>query len=170
MTEEELAALKAEAEQAQEYRDRWLRLQAEFENTRKRLQKEQAEFYARASQRVLTELLTVVDDFDRALAAASNDSNPEHLREGIAMIHRRLTGFLKAHGVEPIASTGQPFDPDRHEAVEHVATADHPQNTVVEELRKGYTLHGWVIRPASVKVAVSKSVPGANSEKVPGTI
>lgn len=152
LTPEEYAALKEQAQRAQDYWDRLLRLQAEFENTRKRMRQEQLEHERRAAERLLAELLGIVDDFERALAAAGED--PGHFRTGVEMIYRHLVDLLKAHGVEPIRAVGEPFDPAQHEAVAHCETADHPEATVVEELRKGYLMHGRVLRPASVKVAV----------------
>lgn len=177
------AELTQRATQAQEFWDRLLRLQAEFDNARKRMRKEQMEFERRANERVLGELLGIVDDFERALAATegagvvhpplaaaategTEGADPSHLKTGMKMIYRRLAALLKAHGVEPIATTGHPFDPTRHEAVAHVATTEHPAEktgggaTVIEELRKGYTLHGRVMRPATVKVAVKKAADG----------
>ena len=152
--EEDYAALRQKAAQAQEYWDRLLRLQAEFDNTRKRMRKEQLEFERRANERLVGELLGIVDDFERALMAPVQEADHSHFRAGIEMIAQRLQELLKAYGVEVIAAVGQPFDPARHEAVAHVATADSPEAMVIEELRKGYTFHGRVLRPATVKVAV----------------
>lgn len=157
LTAEQLTQLKAQAREAEQYRDRWLRLQAEFENTRKRMRRERLEFEARAAERVLTDLLGMVDDFERAVAAASADMDPDHLKTGIRMVYQRSLDLLKAHGVEPMDAVGQPFDPGRHEAVGQVETTDQPEATVVEELRKGYVLHGRVIRPATVRVAIRKA-------------
>lgn len=144
---------------ADDYQDRWLRLQAEFDNARKRFAREQRELEERAGERVLTGLLEIVDDFERALAAAAGDSDPEHLRAGLAMIHRRMLEFLKTHGVEPIDAVGHPFDPTRHEAVTQRAPGQEPEGKVapaslhvVEELRKGYVYRGRVLRPATVVV------------------
>jgi len=82
------------------------------------------------------------------------------VRAGLEMIYQRMLGLLKAHGVEVIEAVGQLFDPARHEAVAHVTTAEQPATTIVQELRKGYTLHGRVIRPAAVKVAVGPLADG----------
>lgn len=160
VTVEEYEALKQQARETDEYKDRWLRLQAEFDNARKRWARDQREFEERAGERVLTDFLGIADDFERALAAAAGDSDPEHLRAGLAMIHRRMLEFLKAHGVEPIEAVGQLFDPARHEAVAHVPAEGSPPTEagpagvlqVVEELRRGYLYRGRVIRPATVKV------------------
>ena len=137
---------------ADDYKDRWLRLQAEFDNARKRFAREQREFEERAGERVLTDVLEIVDDFERALVAAAGDSDPEHLRAGLAMIHRRMLEWLKTHGVEPIEAVGRPFDPARHEAVAHAPAEQPGVPQVAEELRRGYLYRGRVIRPATVKV------------------
>lgn len=162
VTVEEYEQLK---QQAQDYHDRWLRLQAEFDNTRKRMGREQREFEERAGERVLAAVLEIVDDFERALAATADDTDPAHVRAGLTMIHRRMLDFLKAQGVEPIDAVGQPFDPARHEAVagpgERAASGIElasrgppapPALVVAEELRKGYLYRGRVLRPATVKV------------------
>lgn len=135
---------------ADDYKDRWLRLQAEFDNARKRFVRERQELEERAGERVLADVLSIVDDFERALAAAAGDSDPEHLRAGLAMIHRRMLDWLKAHGVEPIAAVGRPFDPARHEAVAHAPSEQTTTPQVAEELRKGYLYRGRVMRPATV--------------------
>ena len=167
VTVEEYEALKQRAEQVDDYQDRWLRLQAEFDNARKRFTRESRELEERAGERVLTDLLGIVDDFERALAAAAGDSDPEHLRAGLTMIHRRMLEFLKTHGVEPIEAVGRPFDPARHEAVGHDASKLEPERDgpspaptgplrVAAELRKGYLYRGRVLRPATVTVAGSE--------------
>ncbi len=150
---EDLQALREQARRAQDYWDQLLRLQADFDNTRKRAARDRLEWERRAGERLLVEFLGVMDDFERALKAVEEDADPTYLRAGLKIVHRRLLDLLKAHGVEPMATVGQPFDPSQHEAVGHIETAEHPTETVVEELRKGYLLHGHVLRPATVKVA-----------------
>ena len=162
VTIEEYEHLKQQAQQAEQYQDQLLRLQAEFDNTRKRWLREQQEFERRAGDRVLAQFLEIVDDFERALAVAPQQAEAKDLRVGVEMIHLRIVDFLKGHGVEAFGAAGQPFDPGRHEAVEHVATPDHPESTVIEVLRKGYARAGRVIRPATVKVAVR---PSATAER-----
>lgn len=145
---------KREHAEVEEYRERLLRLQAEFDNTRKRFLKEQFEFERRANERLLTDFLGLADDFERALSAPATEIDPVHFKAGLEMISRRMGDLLRAYGVEVIPTVGQPFDPTRHEAVAHVETDEQPEATIVEELRKGYTLHGRVIRPATVRVAI----------------
>lgn len=176
VTVEEYDALKQRAAQADDYKDRWLRLQADFDNSRKRWTRDQRELEERAGERQLAAFLDVADDFERALAAAAGDTDPAHIRAGLAMIHRRMLDFLKGQGVELMNAAGQPFDPSRHEAVaapeprsegrdaigtEH-SSQGHPvpvTQVVAEELRKGYLYRGRVLRPATVKVTGPAATP-----------
>ncbi len=142
-------------------KDQLLRLQADFENARRRWRKDQAEIQERANADLLRELLEIHDDFQRALAAART-VHPEALEAGsefltgVEMIGRRLQDFLKSYGIEPMEAVGKPFDPLLHEAVAHEETDSAPEATVLEELRKGYSMNGRVLRPAVVKVAKCK--------------
>lgn len=135
-------------------KDQLLRLQADFENARKRWRKDLADIQERASADVLRELLEIHDDFQRALAAKQTAAN--QFVAGVEMISRRLEDFLKSYGIAPIEAVGKPFDPMLHEAVAHEVTDTAPESTVLEELRRGYCMNGRVLRPAVVKVAKSK--------------
>lgn len=136
--------------------DQMLRLQADFENARKRWRKEQAELQERASADVLRELLEIHDDFQRAVGTAGNGSVAgDTFRKGVEMIARRLEGFLKSYGIVPMEVVGKPFDPALHEAVAHEVTEEVPESTVLEELRKGYQMNGKVLRTSVVKVSKS---------------
>jgi molecular chaperone GrpE len=145
--------LDEQTQRAQEYYDRMLRLQADFENFRRRTRQEKDDFYKYASEQLVTALLPVLDNF--ALALATGGDSVEGFKEGVQMIHRQLLDVLAAEGVTPIQAVGEPFDPTRHEAVAQDDSGEHPANTVVEEFRKGYCLRDKVIRPAMVKVAVA---------------
>lgn len=143
------------AEELQRLRDQMLHLQADFENARRRWRKEQAEIQEQAYGDLLRQLLEITDDFERALQASQESSGvSDTFRKGVEMIARRLEGFLRSYGVEPIEAVGKPFDPGRHEAVAHEATDSVPESTVVSELRKGYLMNGRVLRPAVVRVSV----------------
>ena len=131
--------------------DQLLRLQADFENARKRWRSEQSQIQERANADVLRELLEITDDFQRALSAKTSD--PNQLIAGVEMIARRLEGFLKSYGIAPIEAEGKLFDPVLHEAVAHDVSESVPDGTVLSELRKGYTMNGRVLRTAVVKVA-----------------
>jgi molecular chaperone GrpE len=135
--------------------ERHLRLQAEFENYRKRQQRDREELNRQAKERVLAELPGIVDNLDRALQHASAaGAAPETLAQGVELVSRQLQEVLARFGVEPIAALGARFDPHLHEAMARVETAgDPPDGTVVEEYRRGYLLGGKVLRPALVAVA-----------------
>ncbi len=144
---DQLAAAKAEIQ------DRFLRRTAEFENYRRRVEKEKAEFLEYASSEAVMALLPVLDDFERGLKHESSDT--EHVR-GMEMIYNRLLETLKKLGLEPISSVGQPFDPYVHQAVDRVETEDVEDHTVLEEYQRGYNFKGRLLRPAMVKVAVHR--------------
>ena len=153
--EGELQAVTAErdklsAEKADIY-DRLLRKQAEFDNFRKRTERERSEFLQFAGMEFARELLPVIDDFERALKVQSADPN---YTKGIELIYQRLTDILKKMGVETIEAAGKKFDPNLHEAVVRVPTADVEDETVLEELQRGYNFKGKLLRPAMVRVAV----------------
>ena len=149
------AALTAErdslAAEKADLRDRLLRAQAEFQNFRKRSDKDRLEFSEYASQEAVRALLPVLDDFERALKV---ESAGQEFSRGIGLIYQRLFESLKKLGLEPLASTGQPFDPNVHHAVEMVETDEAADHTVLEEYQRGYNFKGRLLRPAMVKVAV----------------
>ena len=137
------------------FQERHLRLQAEFENYRKRQQRDREELNRKAKERVLAELPGIVDNLERALRhAGAAEAPPETLAEGVELVCRQLQEVLTRFGAEPIAALGTMFDPRLHEAMARVETAgDPPDGTVVEEYRRGYLLDGKVLRPALVAVA-----------------
>ncbi len=147
----ELEEAKAESEQL---RDRWMRAAAELENFRKRSIREREEFLRHAQERVVRELLPVLDNLQRALAHANNMEGTQGLLEGIQMIERQFLSALERLGVTPMEVLHQAFDPLRHEAMMQVESEEHEPNTVVQELEKGYLWNDRLLRPA--KVAVSK--------------
>ena len=151
---EELERLKQEAKQA---KDQYLRTLAEFDNAKKRLHREQEEFVEYASETMVRELLPIVDSLDQALVAVDKQADPQAVIKGVHLIYRQLLGLLDKEGVKRIPTVGERFDPHKHEAVAQVETGDgKPEETVVEEVQVGYTMHGRVIRPAMVKVAKAK--------------
>ncbi|MCI0404258.1 MAG: nucleotide exchange factor GrpE [Acidobacteria bacterium] len=129
-----------------------LRRQADLENYRKRAEREKQEFRARAEVELLTQLLPVVDAFERALAAET--ANTDDYRAGVELIYKQLADLLARAGLEPISAAGEPFDPNRHHAVERVETTDFPDHTVIAEVQRGYTFKQQLVRPALVRVAV----------------
>jgi molecular chaperone GrpE len=148
------AALSAAEAKAAEYYQQLLRLRADFENLRRRVNKEREEFLHFAGEALVTALLPVLDDFERALQ--SPGEQVADFLSGVNMIYRRLSEILAREGLEPIPAVGQEFDPSRHEAVAYEAGEDGPRHTVVEEFRRGYMFRGKVIRPALVKVSREK--------------
>ncbi len=152
--ETEYAQLKADSEKAKEYWDRLLRVQADFENTRKRLERERQDYVKFANEGIISELLNVLDDLERAveLAQAKHQDLPAFLK-GVEMILSHLYETLKEHGVKPIEAEGKIFDPNFHEALMQAEDKELPEHTIVEELQKGYLLNDRVIRTSKVKVS-----------------
>lgn len=155
----QLAAITAERDQLAaekaDLQDRFLRRQAEFENFRRRVEKEKLEFSQYASSEAVQSLLPIVDDFERALKQESADK--EYVR-GMELIYQHLLDALKKLGLEPITSTGQSFDPYVHQAIDRVETDDAEDHTILEEYQRGYNFKGRLLRPAMVKVAVKPAV------------
>jgi molecular chaperone GrpE len=152
--EAEYTKLKGEAQKCAEYWDKILRLQAEFDNTRKRLERDKQDFLKFANEEIITELLNVLDDLERTIELAqSADPNLPMFLKGVEMILAHLYDLLKDHGVRPIDAQGKVFDPNYHEALIQVEVKDVAEHTIVEELQKGYTLNDRVIRTAKVKVS-----------------
>jgi molecular chaperone GrpE len=153
-----LAALSADRErltaEKAELQDLLLRRQADFENFRRRAERERSEFLQFAGVELVRELLPVLDDFARALKVEC--ANAEYAR-GIELIYNRLYESLKKMGLEPIDTTGQKFDPNLHQAVDRVETDDEEDHQILEEYQKGYMFKGKLLRPSMVKVAVRPS-------------
>jgi molecular chaperone GrpE len=145
----EVAALKRERD---EIYDRLLRKSAEFENYRKRVERERREQADQAVTDLLEQLLLVVDDFERALTVEAGDEAAPY-RKGVELIHAKLQDLLRKQGVRPIDALGADFDPNVHQAVVHETSPDHREGEVIGELRRGYMLGDRLLRPAMVKVA-----------------
>lgn len=137
----------------EEQYDRLLRIQADFDNYRKRVQKEQANLLRYGAENALREILPVIDNIELAVdsARAHGDSNSQ-LREGVEMILSQFSGVLEKLGVKPIETVSHPFDPNKHDAMLRVHAPDADEGAVVGEIRKGYYLHDKVLRPAQVTV------------------
>lgn len=154
LKEPEYLKLKADADKAVEFADRILRLQADFENTRKRIEREKQDFVKFANEGIILELLNVLDDLERTVSLAeAQKQDPDAFLKGVEMILAHLYEMLKEYGVKPIEAEGKIFDPHCHEALMQVANKDLPEHTIVEELQKGYQLNDRVIRTAKVKVS-----------------
>ena len=149
MTPDQLEALQRDKNALQ---DRLLRTAAEFDNYRKRMERERRELSEYAAADVLKDLLPILDNFERALQAPATPET-EALRKGLELIHRQMLDVLKKRGVTQIEALGADFDPNFHEAVIHEASADHREGEVMQELQRGYLLGERLLRPAMVKVA-----------------
>jgi len=137
--------------ESDDMKDRYLRTLADFENFRKRTEREKADFYKYALSGLVRELLPVLDNFDRALEHAEEGDD---FHKGVLMIYKQLYGVLEKYGLKPIDDSGVPFDPKIHEAVVREDDPSVPSHTVVAVLQKGYFIHERLLRPAMVKVAV----------------
>jgi molecular chaperone GrpE len=136
-----------------DYRDRYLRSIADFDNYRKRIERERRELAEFVSFELLGDLLPVVDDLERALAAAEGTQTVASYRAGVELILKQIGELLKKKGVTPIEATGADFDPHVHQAVATEPSTTHRDNEVIQELRRGYRLGERLLRPAMVKVA-----------------
>ncbi len=153
LTAEEFQALKEKAERTDGYFDKLLRLQADFDNYKKRVERDRLDFVRFANEEMIVEILKIVDDFERAVEAGKSRHDFDILYKGIEMIWNDLKEFLKQKGVKEIDAQGKPFNPHEHEAMMQEERDDHPEDHVIEEFQRGYTLNGRVIRPSKVKVA-----------------
>ena len=144
-----------------EQKDKFVRLQAETDNFRKRLSREKEEFSQYANERLFKELLPIFDNFERALGDPSNDI--KSLKEGLEMILKQFSSFLEKERVEPIEAIGEKFDPMIHEVLTSEESSEHEENTIISQFVKGYTINNRVIRPS--QVVISKK-PSLESEEV----
>jgi molecular chaperone GrpE len=144
-----------------ELRDRAIRTLADFDNFRKRSERERQELRRYALLEPMRELLTVADNLDLALSA---QGSAEDLKRGVEMIHRQMAELLRRFGIVEVPAVGQPFDPTLHEAVSREESREVKVPTVVAELRRGYKMHDRLVRPSMVKVAVPAEAAAASSE------
>lgn len=168
--EEELSESRKIAQEendlSQEYLGHLERLQADFDNYKKRQGKKQKEFIEFANERLISNLLTVLDNLERALYSAKNEENVKAIREGINNTLKEFRNILNKEGVKPMQSIGHRFDPYKHEAVMRTETDKYSDDTVVEEFQKGYYIKSKVLRPAMVKVAVSTKEKKDTEKKI----
>ncbi len=142
-----------------EFKDKYLRVLAESENSRKRLRQQGEEAVAREREKMLRELLPIVDNLERAVEAARGGGNGEPIVEGVEMVLRAMLDFLKSHGVSQLSSIGKPFDPGFHEAVDQVESAEHAPNTIIREFHPAYQIGDRLLRPARVTVSKPAGKP-----------
>ena len=130
--------------------DRLLRTAAEFDNYRKRMDRERRDLAEHTASEVVAELLPIIDNLERALQAAADD---DPLRKGVELTHKQMLDLLRKRGVRPIEALGADFDPNFHQAVIHEVSDEHREGEVMEELQRGYVVGERLLRPAMVKVA-----------------
>jgi molecular chaperone GrpE len=162
--EENKEALEKEKAKSDDYLRRLQYLQADFENYRKRVEREMSDNRQFGNQRLLSDLIVVNDELELALKEADQSKENPTIVDGIGMVHKRLMSILSKEGVQKIQSLGSKFNPDLHEAALRVES-DEEDGTIVEEIRQGYTLRGKVLRPSIVKVAENSAERESKSEK-----
>lgn len=148
--------LEKKDKQINDYTDQLKRKQADFENYRKRIEKQQDQSAQIEVEKLTKKLLCIIDNLERALEASKQNHDLKTLIDGIEMTHKNMTNILKKEGLETIDCRGKEFDPNLHEAIMPVESEEHADNTIYEELEKGYTFKNKVIRPAKVKVVKNK--------------
>jgi molecular chaperone GrpE len=153
VSNEMFKATVAQAAQVAELKDKLLRAQAEWDNSRKRILREKEDAVRYAGEAFLEKLLPVLDNFEMGMQAAKTASDAKAIAQGLEMVLAQFHQVLRDSGVETIDAVGQPFDPHRHEALGHTESADHPEGHVITQLRKGYKLKDRLLRAASVFVA-----------------
>lgn len=150
--------LEKQKKLASEYLNDLQRLQAEFENYKKRVCREKEDFIKYANEQLILKILDVIDNFERAIKFSEDKHKTRDLVGGMKLIQKQLQDILSDVGVEPIEAIGKCFDPHKHEALMQVNSNDHPEDTVIEEVQKGYSLGDKVIRPSRVKTSKKKEV------------
>lgn len=157
------AIVKSLEEERDDFKNRMVRVAADFENFRKRANREKQELRKFGIDRVVLELLPVIDNLERALLHTTEADNAGGVVDGVRMVYKQFVSALKKHGVEGFDSVGEMFDPQKHEAIQQVESEEHDTNTVMEQFQKGYFLHERLIRPALVSVA--KKVESTDTSK-----
>lgn len=147
----EVAKFKALAEENEK---RYLRTQADFDNFRRRTQKEKEDLAKYATTKLITELVPVIDNFERAMSTADSNTDADSFIKGVNMIFRQLDGVLTAEGLTVMKTVGEPFNPEFHQAIMQVESDEYEEGIVVEEVQKGYMIKDKVLRPAMVKVSM----------------
>lgn len=152
ISKEEYEALKSKADERDGFSDKYLRIHAEFENAKKRLEKEKADYLKYANEEFIVEFLPILDSLEIAEKHIKETKDFKAVQEGVNMIQDQIQKFLKDIGVERVKTVGEKFDPHIHEALEVEESGDKPDGIIVAELKSGYRLNGRLLRPASVKI------------------
>tara|TARA_B100000315_G_scaffold45852_2_gene40665 strand:- start:13450 stop:14070 length:621 start_codon:yes stop_codon:yes gene_type:complete len=159
---EDLPALETELK---ETKDKHLRVAAEFENFKKRAARERSESIKFANERILRDFLLIIDNLERALHHAKEGTEGGSLGQGVELVYKECTDLLTRFNVTPVAGVGTQFDPEVHQAVSRVETEEYQENTVSDELQKGYRLHDRLLRPALVTVVVPTSIQSVDNDE-----
>ncbi|MGD9873857.1 MAG: nucleotide exchange factor GrpE [Kiritimatiellia bacterium] len=149
-------------------KDQMIRLQADFENYRRRVERERSEVYQRANEDLMTELLQVLDHFEIGLKTAEKHHADKSVLDGFRMVSDQLMAALSRFGLTPLEAEGQDFDPHRHEAVTHMPSEEHPENIVIAQTRRGYLLGDRLLRAAQVVVSSGPANPAPAAEEKEG--
>lgn len=150
------AQLPDKTDEVEAVNDKYLRLAAEFENYKRRVQRDQSDTIRFANEKLLRDMLPTLDNLERAIQSGRNQDNVDGILEGIELTSKHFLETLQKMGVTPVASVGEIFDPAKHQAVGQVESSSVPENAVVEEYQKGYFLHDRILRPAMVTVAKAR--------------
>ncbi|NQT32603.1 MAG: nucleotide exchange factor GrpE [Candidatus Omnitrophica bacterium] len=149
--------MKKKADERDEYHDKWMKVHAEYENTRKRLEKEKTSQMKFANEGIISDLVPIMDNFDMALGAMEKAEDKMAVMDGIKLVQKEFHKRLEENGVKRIETEGKMFDPNIHEAVAADETDEYPDGEILEEVRSGYMLNDRLLRPAQVRVAKEKS-------------
>lgn len=155
--EEPISALEESGRLASEYLDHLQRLQAEFDNYKKRVDREKAELIEYASAELVSELIDIMENLERGVASAKGSDDIDSIVKGMEMVSTQLKDILGSRGLKPIEAVGKKFDPHYHEAMMMTPTDEYPYNTVIEEFQQGYMIKDKVIRYSKVRVSVNEN-------------
>lgn len=162
VVEDEPTELEKAQQEVLELKDKNIRMQADTDNLRKRLHKDKADSVQFANEKLIKQLIPIFENLERALAAP--DTNVESLKEGVQMTADQMMALFKKENVEPIPAVGEAFDPAIHEVLTQIESADHDENTVIEEYAKGYRMNGRVLIPSKVVTAKKPANKNADSD------
>lgn len=154
--ENQVQELSKKASERDEYYDKYLRTLADYDNAKRRMERDVKDFVKYANERIISDLFPILDSFDSAISTIEKHEKEGPFMDGLKMLQKNFHKILEENGLSPISTIGEKFDPIKHEAVMKIKSDKYEDGVVAEELRKGYILNGKVLRPAMVKVAEKK--------------
>lgn len=154
--EKQIVELTKKASERDEYYDKYVRALADYDNAKKRMERDTRDFIKFANEAIISELFPILDSFDSAISSIEKDNKENPFLEGLRMLDKKFHKVLEENGLSAIKTVGEKFDPIKHEAIMKVVTDKYGDGVVAEEVRKGYILNGKVLRPAMVKVATKE--------------